>query len=310
MNEKKGMVNDMNKKKIISLGMTVILAFSILSGCGKDTQNAGSSENVKQAMLGGLTFLYDDTIWVPNPDEATDTSLRFAADNNGVFGASCAKEDYYQHPLGMVLVAQQLYDTYDNFVELQEPELVEVNGQKWYEWVVQYDESGVTVKSIHRYFAENYYAYTLSYLADASGFDANKEAALEVMDSAKVVVPDNREAEDKAKEFLVGEWDLGASGYLVIAEDGNYTWYMDGTKDAANMHTGTYGCDVENAAFGFVEGEGIYLVLFPEKLVADGVESMTGSLKYDYGIAMVPTEDGAYQMINPTTLAIYEMKKQ
>ncbi len=309
MNVKKGMVMSMNMKKIIGLGLAMMLGIGTLTACGNG-EKAVSSENTKQAMLGGLTFLYDDTVWVPNPDEATDTSLRFAADNNGVLGASCAKEAYYQHPLGMVMVSEQLYDTYDNYVELKEPTIVTVNGQDWYEWMVQYEESGVTVKSIHRYYAENYYAYTLSYLADEAGFEANKEAALAVMDTAKLVIPDNNEAEEKAKEFLVGEWDLGTAGYLVLTQDETYTWYMDETKDEKNMHTGTYGCDVQNEAFGFVEGEGIYLVLFPEKIVSDGQEGVTGRVKYDYGIAMVPTESGAYQMINPTTLTIYEMTKQ
>jgi len=300
---------NMNMKKIAGLGMAVVLLAGMLTGCNGQKDTAASA-NTKQAMLGGLTFLYDDTVWVPNPEEATDTSLRFATDNNGILGASCAKEAYYQHPLGMVMVSEQLYDTYDNFVELKEPTIVTVNGRDWYEWMVQYEENGVTVKSIHRYAAENYYAYTLSYLADEAGFEANKEAALAVMDTAKLVIPDNNEAEEKAKEFLVGEWDLGTAGYLVLTEDETYTWYMDAAKDQNNMHTGTYGCDVQNESFGFVEGEGVYLVLFPEKIVVDGQEGMTGSVKYDYGIALVPTEEGAYQMINPTTLTIYEMTKQ
>ncbi len=75
---------------------------------------------------------------------------------------------------------------------------------------------------------------------------------------------ENEEAEEKAKEFLVGEWDLGNSGYLVLSDDGTYTWYMDSSKDEKNMHHGPYGGGVANRGHGFKEGEGGYFVLFPE----------------------------------------------
>ena len=117
-------------------------------------------------------------------------------------------------------------------------------------------------------------------------------------------------AEAKAKEFLVGEWDMGGAGYLVIEEGGTYTWYMDSSKDAANMHTGAYGCDTQSTTLGFGEGEGIYLVLFPEKLTVEGKEGTTGSSKYDYGISLEQQTDGSYQMINATTFTMYELNKQ
>ncbi len=81
-------------------------------------------------------------------------------------------------------------------------------------------------------------------------------------------------------------------------------------KDEANMHIGTYGCDVENADLGFTEGGGIYLVLFPEVIYANSEASTTGSPKYDYGISIEQQEDGSYQMINVSTFNIYTLKKQ
>lgn len=37
------------------------------------------------------------------------------------------------------------------------------------------------------------------------------------------------------------------------------------------MHYGSYGCDIENSNMNMFEGDAIYLVIFPEGLVVDGV---------------------------------------
>lgn len=294
-------------RKLLKIGIMAVLSTALLSGCAKEGE---ASSEYKQAGLGGLVMMYDDKVWTPNEEGTTDTSLRFEASGNGVIGVSCSKEGVYQHPLDMIAVTKQIYGTYEGYEELAAPQEVEVNGESWYEWSFQYREDGEIVKNLQRFYGANYYAYTVSYLSDEAGFDKNREEALKVMNSVVMTVPDNKEAEEKAKEFLIGEWDVGASGYLVINEDGTYTWYMDNTKDDANMHTGTYGCDVQNESLGFGEGEGIYLVLFPEKLTISGEESTTSSAKYDYGISLDQASDGSYQMLNITNFNMYQLVKQ
>ena len=291
-------------KKFLKIAMMVVLAMTVLAGCGV------SKANYKQAGLGGLVMMYDDTVWTPNEEGATDSSLRFEASDNGVLGVSCSKEGMYQHPLDMIAMTEQIYSTYEGYQELSEPTEIEVNGESWYEWSFLYTEAGETVKNIQRFYGKNYYAYTVSYLSDEAGFDKNKDEALKAMNSIVMTVPDNQEAEAKAKEFLVGEWDMGAAGYLVLNEDGTYAWYMESSKDEANMHSGSYGCDTKNDALGFGEGEGVYLVLFPEKLVTEGNVGMTGSVKYDYGISLEQETNGAYPMINATTFSMYQLVKQ
>lgn len=281
------------------------LTAAMLSGCAKEASSA-----YKQAGLGGLVMMYDSKVWTPNEENATDASLLFEAGDNAVLGVSCSKEGVYQHPLDMIQVSQQIYGTYEGYELLEEPEEVEVNGQTWYEWSFCYEENGQVMKYLQRTFGENYYAYTVNFIADEKGFDERKEEALKAMNSVVMTVPDNKEAEEKAKEFLIGEWDMGSAGYLVMKEDGTYTWYMDNTKDDANMHTGTYGCDVQNDSLGFGEGEGIYLVLFPERLTISGEESTTASAKYDYGISLDQETDGSYQMLNITNFNMYQLVKQ
>lgn len=298
-----------NSKKVIKKVLLIAVLSLFIAGCGS-TKDTESSENLKQAGLGGLVMLYDDTVWKYEDANSTESSLTFMKGDNALIGVSCSKENMYQHPLDMVAMTRQIYSTFEGFKETESPKEVEVNGDKWYELSYSFREDGVDNYVTQRFYGKNYYAYTISYTALADTFEKDKKEALQVMNSIIMTVPDNSEAEAKAKEFVVGEWDMGAAGYLVLNEDGTYIWYMQADRDEDNMHKGTYGCDIQNEELGFSEGEGIYLVLLPEALYANGTEGTTGSAKYDYGISLEQQTDGTYQMINVNTMNMYSLKKQ
>lgn len=298
-----------------------VLMVTLLTGCGtandgqmsdaaNDESGHNDVNNLKQAGLGGLTILYDDSVWTYDETMGNDSSLAFTASDDSLLGITCSKESYYQHPLDMINISGQFNAVYDNFTEIEEPKKVSVRDDEWYEWVYKYEENGVETFVLQRFYGKNYYAYTMSYVAEAEAYEANKNEALKVMNSAVMNVPDNTEAEEKAKKFLIGEWDLGEYGYLMVNDDYTYTWYMDSGKDDQNMHRGTYSGDVSNEALGFGEGEGVYLVLFPEVLYVNGEESQTANAKYDYAISLNQDSDGSYPMINASTFAMYSMVKQ
>lgn len=305
------------RKKTCGFLLAMTLGLSMAAGCAQtenetnQTEDAGiDQENWQQAGLGGLTLKYDDTVWTYDETASVENSLVFTQGSEGVLGISYAQENSYQHPLSMIEDVKLFYSTFDGYEELEAPKEVEVNGERWYEWNYSFMDGGVENQVVRRFYAKNYHAYTVSYTALPEQFEAGAKQARQIMDTIEMSVPDNAQAEAKAKEFLVGEWDMGAAGYLVLSEDGTYNWYMKADKDEANMHTGTYGCDVENADLGFTEGGGIYLVLFPEVIYANGEAAATGSPKYDYGISIEQQEDGSYQMINVSTFNIYTLKKQ
>ncbi len=307
-------------KKFVTALLAGGLVLSMLTGCGdkgadggkaaENTETYNDRQDIKQAGLGGLALLYDDSVWTRQEEQETDTSLAFEDQNGSVLGISCSKETTYQHPLDMISMSRQIYSTYEGYEEIEAPSEVEAQDSVWYEWVYKYVENGVPTVVAQRFYAKNYYAYTMTYVAEEKAYDAGRSEAMKVMNSAVMDVPGNEEAEKKAKEFLVGEWDLGDSGYLVMEQDGTYTWYMTSDKNEDNMHKGTYGCDVENSSLGFGEGEGIYFVLFPEVLYVEGEETTTASAKYDYGVSLEQQADGSYQMINVATFAMYTMEKQ
>ncbi|MDE5597011.1 MAG: hypothetical protein K2J04_04205 [Lachnospiraceae bacterium] len=303
------------KKNRIRL-ITCVIAIMLLSGCGtqdaqpENTETYTEKDNLKQAGLGAMSMLYDDTVWTNNEEQGTDASIVFRDANDSVLGVSCSRESYYQHPLDMLNTSRQIYSTFTGYEETEEPVEISVQDDTWYEWSYRYQEDGVTMAALQRFYAKNYYAYTISYVAEEKSYEAGEKEALKVMNSVVMNVPGNEEAEEKAKEFLVGEWDLKDAGYLVMNDDGTYMWYMESSKNEDNMHKGTYAGDVENSSVGFSEGEGIYFVLFPEVLYVEGEEGQTANAKYDYLVSLEQLEDGSYQMINGSTLTLYNMTRQ
>ena len=231
--------------KLLLCGMLILL----LAGCGstkagpaEDTGTyAAEPDSLKQAGLGAMSLLYDDSVWTYAEAESTDASLVFRDADDSVLGVSCSRESYYQHPLDMLNTAKQIYMTFAGYKEIEAPAEVQVQGESWYEWCCSYEEDGIETVVLQRFYGKNYYAYAVSYTAEKEAYDAGKNEALKVMNSAVMSVPDNDAAEEKAKEFLTGEWDLGDAGYLVMGQDGTYAWYMDSSKDEKNMHRGTYG---------------------------------------------------------------------
>ena len=302
----------MKKIKLI----TCVIAIALLSGCGtqsaqpENTETYTEKDNLKQAGLGAMSLLYDDTVWTNDEEQGTDASIVFRDANDSVLGISCSKESYYQHPLDMLNTSKQIYSTFSGYEETEEPVEISVQDDTWYEWSYRYQEDGTAMVALQRFYAKNYYAYTISYVAEEKSYEAGEKEALKVMNSVVMNVPGNEEAEEKAKEFLVGEWDLHDAGYLVMNDDGTYMWYMESSKNEDNMHKGTYAGDVENSSVGFSEGEGVYFVLFPEVLYVEGEEGRTANAKYDYLVSLEQLEDGSYQMINGSTLALYNMTRQ
>lgn len=314
-----GVKRNMKKFRIgwIICGLTVLL----LAGCGSSDDNQESStpesgeeyidaDHLKQAGLGGMTILYDDSAWTYDEEQSSDSSIVFTSDDDTLLGISCSKESYYQYGLDMAYISREMNSPYEGFEEIEEPTMVTVQGEEWYEWTYRYEENGVATMALQRFYGKNYYAYSMTYIAEEDNFETTKNEALKVMNSAVLNVPDNTEAEEKVKEFLVGEWDLNEFGYLIMNEDGTYAWYKDSSKDENNVHKGTYKGDVSNAALGFDEGEGIYFVLFPEVLYIDGEEGRTTNAKYDYAVSLVQQSDGTYPMVNASTFTMYAMLRQ
>lgn len=293
-------------KKIWMMILTLTVCMVTLMGC---SNSAGKTVSMQTATVGGMTLDYDENLWVYSEADSTDTSVVFRIGEECILGISCSMESTYQNGRDMVNMTKVFVETYEGYAEVKPVEAVEVNGETWYEWGYQFEESDITHKELRRCYGKNYYAYSIAYTATEDAYDKYLADAMAVLDTVKMNVPENTEAEAAAKAELVGEWDLADAGYLILKEDGTYQWFIDASKSADNMHCGTFACDTQIRAMNDTSGKALYLAIFPEKLVTDGIEGMTANAKYDYGFSAVDGEGGAREMINLSSFQLYTATK-
>lgn len=286
-------------KKILR-GLLILTLVLIMTACKK---------GIVPVTVGNISFSFDERVWrlVKNN---TNEPLEFADKNDNKITINVTQESTYQHPMVMISFLESLISDYTDFQVFIEPNEITVNDTKWYEYGYTYKNGATYYKVYQRYYGKYYNAASVSYTSTLDQYDAGYEEALKLMSAIKVEEVDNKKNEEKAKKFLVGEWDLAERGYLVLKQDGTYEWFSDAFKDKNNRHYGSYGCDVENSNMNMAEGQGIYLVLFPEALVVNGETDTALQYKTDYLISLEALEGDVYKMVNLSTYTLIYMKGQ
>ncbi|MHB8127870.1 MAG: hypothetical protein ACYDEX_02615 [Mobilitalea sp.] len=290
-------------KKIIQTFL-ILSTLLILTGC------SSKKEDLQPISIGNLALDYDANVWEYNENPDMSAPLEFSDPKGNLVNVYVSQESTYQHPLEMIMLFETMISTYDQYKVFVEPAETTVNGTTWYEYGYSYKDGSTIRKVYQRYYGKYYIAASISYSSTEANFEASYKEAMQMMSAVKITDVPNDVNEAKAHEFLVGEWDLADSGYLVIYDDRTYEWYKDSAKDKNNMHHGTYGCDVENATMELKEGDGLYLVLFPEGFLLDGVAQETTSYKSDYIISFDQKGAEGYQMVNMSSYSLYTMIKQ
>lgn len=280
----------------------MISALLLLTGCSKKNELTAIN-------IGNLSCHYDSKVWgLSKTDEGAPLKLHDAAGNLLTFSVS--QESTYQHPLDMIKFLEEMNSTTEGFQVLLEPTKIEVNGTTWYEYGFSFIEGSGIKKVYQRFYGKNYNAASISFTSTDKNYEAGLEEAMKIISDVKMTDVSNEANEAEARLFLVGEWEVKNSGYLVLKDDGTYEWYKDVTKDKANMHHGTYGCDVENATMQLNKGDGVYLVLFPEELIRDGSSEAPPVSKMDYIISFDMQGAEGYQMVNMASYKLYTLIKQ
>lgn len=287
-------------KKVLQ-GLFVLSMILVLTACSKGSP---------PVTIGNLSFSYNSKVWehIKNNDKNAPLELKDNNDNKISFNVS--QESTYQHPMAMISFIESLIADAEGFKVFLEPNEITVNGTKWFEYGYIYNVGSTTYKVYQRYYGKFYNAASISYTSTPDKFDSSYDEAIKLMSGITVEDVRNDQNEAKAKEFLVGEWDLNGKGYLVLSEDGTYEWFIDNTKDNNNKHYGTYGCDVENANMNLLEGDGLYLVLFPEGLVVKGANETSLQYKSDYLISLKDELPEGYSMVNISNYSLYTLIKQ
>ena len=291
-------------KKSIPAIIMIISTLLLLTGCNN------KKEDLQPVSIGNLAFQYDAAFWQHKKSTNEAAPLEFTDAKGNVVSIYVSQESTYQHPLDMIQFFETMVSTKDNFEVFLKPTEIKVNDATWYEYGYSYKEGDILHKVYQRYYGKFYNAASISYTSTDKNYDYGYEEAVKLMSGINATVNNNDINEAKAQEFLVGEWDVAKSGYLVMKKDGTYEWYKDAKKDKNNMHYGSFGCDVENAVMDLKEGDGIYLVLFPEGLTVDGTEKEMTTYKIDYLISFEKGENEGYPMVNMSSYALYTITKQ
>lgn len=288
-----------------------VRAIFILSALMLFASCSGKKEELKPVSIGNLTFEFDANVWEHIENKAENAPLEFKDSKGNTISIYVSQESTYQHPMEMINFYKTMFSGYDEFKEFLAPNKLEVNGNTWYEYGYSYKDGTSIRKVYQRFYGKYYNAASISYSSTEEDYDTGYDEAVKMMSKIKASDVTNDVNEAKAHKFLVGDWEVTNSGYLVLHDDGTYEWYKDASKDANNMHSGTYGCDVENATMSLKEGDGIYLVLFPEKLIVNGEAEESKSYKIDYLISFEQKENtDGYQMVNMASYNLYNIIKK
>lgn len=290
-------------KKIIQL-LFILTTLFLLTSCSK------SKDGIHPVSIGNLAFQYDSGVWTYHKSSDEKAPLEFKDKSGNTLSVYVSQESTYQHPMEMITFLESMMTDYDQFELFLSPTKIDVNGTTWYEYGYSYQEGDTKHKVYQRFYGKYYNAASITFRATEKTYEKGYAEALKLMSEIITTDIKNDENEAKAREFLVGEWDLIDRGYLVIMEDSTYEWYKDSSKDKNNMHYGTYGCDVENINLELKEGDGIYLVLFPESLIINGVAEENTNYKNDYLISFQKNEAGGYPMVHMASYSLATMIKQ
>lgn len=290
-------------KKILSM-IFILSTILLLIGC------AGKSNDLQPVTIGNLAFQYNAGFWDYQKSNDDTAPLAFKDKKGNTLSIYVSQESTYQHPMEMIRFLETMVSENEGFEIFLKPTRLEVNGVEWYEYGYLFQEGNTVRKVYQRYYGRYYNAASISYTSTDKNYDSGFPEAMKIMSDIKVTETSNEANETKAHEFLVGEWDMADSGYLVLREDGTYEWYKDTAKDKNNMHYGTYGCDIENEIMSLKEGDGIYLALFPEGLTVNGSKENMSTYKMDYIISFEKNEKEGYPMVNMSSYALYTLTKQ
>lgn len=282
-------------------GLIVMALILLFTACSKGNQTLN---------IGNLSLNYNAKVWEKVEGTGENSPLDFINKAGNTISINVSQESTYQHPLMMISFVEEIVSSSDDFEVYLEPNEIMINNTSWYEYGYHYKDGSTVYKVYQRFYGKYYNAASISFTSTLDNFDSGFKEAEKFMADIVVEEIDNIEKEEKAKEFLVGEWDLSSAGYLVLNEDGTYAWYSNSSKDENNKHYGSYGCDIENATMSLNEGDGVYLVLFPEGLVIDGNADSGLTSKSDYIISFEKDSAGGYPMVNITSFTMYSLIKQ
>ena len=292
------------KHKTISIGIIVCifaLTFSggfFLSGCQQKA-------SVKELHLHGLSAEYSG--WTEEKGNDSDSII---IEKGSLYIAFFyVQSDVFTNTFSLAhTVIDSHKSAVDSFNLLKNVEETTINGNNWSKYEFSYILEGKKMKVLELVLSTDYEYYFIRYVASENVHDDNINAVNIILETIKVKTKELNSPDIKQK--LLGEWNCGEAGYLVVNDDNTYYLFRDSSKSMDNVFYGTYECStgIPTAAAGYAEG--ISFIGNIELAVLDGETiAMNEGSKLMYAFSPNGTDENAYDGFNLNTTDSFIMKK-
>lgn len=197
-------------------------------------------------------------------------------------------------------------DTLDNFNLHGTMQEVTIHNTGWIKFEFSGMVDGKLKKGMQLVHSTDFEIYTIAYTSNGQDYDKYLDEANEITNSA--YLPAKETNAQSVKQQIIGEWDCGNTGTLVINSDDTYYFYKDSSKSSDNVVSGTYEAidGIPTNAAGYAQG--VTFIATIQNLVADGTEqpAAAGST---ISYAFTPDGTGDFMGSNLNTGSTFKMTR-
>lgn len=236
-----------------------------------------------------MSITYDEDVWEYSTLSKDDKII--ITNSTSQIALTYVRANYYITSLNFAKEAKTRYIS-QGYEIIHDIEAVEINDLIWQKLVFQKNNYRYT----QLFYSNGYDTYSLLLTTDSKYHIVNEVLFKTIYYTLEYDNTNNILDSYDAKEQLIGEWDWGINGYLVIDNDKLYI-FKDNSKSMNNVFYGSYTADnkIATNADGYVSG--INVILTIENSYLDGeAANLTGKMQY----AFTSNDDGTYTIQNVT----------
>lgn len=235
----------------------------------------------------------------------SDENVKVLKKDNMVIKVACSTTDVY---MTTEEFADTLIEDYKNLYKIIDKSKVEINQNTWINVEYMEESLGKKILSSQLFLADDYNYYSFTFTAEEEDYYDEIFRVKKIYNTLKLDNTKDELSSKDAKSKLVGEWDLGKKGYLVIEDkDNKFYLYKDSSKSMDNVYFGTYNCDNKIKTYAAGYADGLYLELTIDEVYMDGKKTEAKNNRVDY--AFTPSNNGTYQVKDMVTYDIFTAKK-
>ena len=186
--------------------------------------------------------------------------------------------------------------TWDTYETVNGVDTTIINDIEWakIEYSAVLDKGKIKGKQL--FYSTDYELYSIMVILAEDDYDRYIDEINQIIQTVRITIEDRINTPDVVKT-IVGEWDCGEIGYLIISDDGVYHFYQNSSKDPDNVIWGTYeaSAGIPTHAAGYIDG--INFLATVEGMMMDGDEEK-GGWQIQYIFAPSETDENIFNARN------------